>query len=44
LRGAGVWLTTSPVAASMLSIAEHSGHATSKIRTFALAIFFLEEL
>jgi hypothetical protein len=44
LRGAGVWLTSRPVAASILSIAPQSGHATSKIFSFVLAIFFLAEL
>jgi hypothetical protein len=39
-----VWLTTSPVAASTFSIAPQSGHAISKILSFALAIFFLAEL
>src|ERR1700723_2757825 len=38
LRGAGVWLTTSPVAASILSMAPQSGHATSKICSFVFAI------
>src|SRR5271157_3317411 len=34
LRGAGVWLTTRPVDASILSIAPQSGQATSNIFSF----------
>jgi hypothetical protein len=33
-----VWLTNSPEAASILSIAPQSGHTTSKILSFPLAI------
>jgi hypothetical protein len=38
LRGAGVWLTTNPVAPSILSIAPQSGHATSNASSLFLVI------
>src|ERR1035438_6392859 len=41
LRGAEVWLTNRPVAASILSIAPQSGQAISNIFSFALAISIL---